>query len=183
MFPDKDFFFSYILHAKSIPFWRPYFYFIFHVCTSVFFGKWNFHQKCQFPFIDLTKLPINNDNVMFPYVLVSLRPVYIVIVPYIYIVTLVNPLYFLFLWFLWYIALDFVHLSILWFALYIALRGTRKIYLRSTISTVGLYAEKFSSDHCWRLGWSFFYQFFLHNVNSAYVRKVWKKVLAISELF
>ena len=51
---------------------------------------------------------------MFPYVLVSLRPVYIVIVPYIYIVTLVNPLYFLFLWFLWYIALDFVHLSILW---------------------------------------------------------------------
>ena len=38
----------------------------------------------------------------------------IVIVPYIYIMTLVNPLYFLFLWFLWYIALDFVHLSILW---------------------------------------------------------------------
>ena len=70
------------------------------------------HQKCQFPFIGLTKLPMNNDNVMFPYVLVSLRPVYIVIVPYIYIVTLVNPLYFLFLWFLWYIALDFVHLSI-----------------------------------------------------------------------
>ena len=83
---------------------------------------------------------------MFPYVLV--------IVPYIYIVTLVNPLYFLFLWFLWYIALDFVHLSILWssyivyialyialfdfvIALYIALRGTRKIYLRSTISAVG----------------------------------------------
>jgi len=59
----KDFFLSHILHAKSIPFWRPYF--IFHICTSVFFGKGNFHRKCQFPFIDLTKLPINKNNVMF----------------------------------------------------------------------------------------------------------------------
>lgn len=80
---------------------------------------------------------------MFPYVLV--------IVPYIYIVTLVNPLYFLFLWFLWYIALDFVHLSILWssnivyIALYIALYCiyafwvviTHEIYIRSTDTTAG----------------------------------------------
>ena len=53
---------------------------------------------------------------------------------------LVNPLYSLFLWFLWYITLDFVHLSILWssnivyialyiisvIALCIALRGTHE---------------------------------------------------------
>ena len=66
-----------------------------------------FTKNANFLLLIWQKLPINNDNVMFPYV-------YIVIVPYIYIVTLVNPLYFLFLWFLWYIALDFVHLSILW---------------------------------------------------------------------
>ena len=107
------------------------------------------------------KLPIINDNVMFPYV-------YIVIVPYTYIVTLVNPLYFLFFvifviyrprfcpfvhfvivnpiyfLFLWSDFVNIIPVIVLYIALfdfvialYIALRGTRKIYLRSTISTVG----------------------------------------------
>ena len=57
----KDFFLSHII---------PYF-FLSHIIQYLhgrFFRRWNFHRKCQFPFIDLTKFPTIIDNVMFPYI-------------------------------------------------------------------------------------------------------------------
>ena len=81
------------------------------------------------------KLPIINDNVMFPYV-------YIVIVPYTYIVTLVNPLYFLF--FVIFVIYrprfcPFVHFVIVLYCIYAFwVVSTREINLRSTTSTAGI---------------------------------------------
>ena len=93
------------MHAKSKPFEDLISISYFMYAQAYFLENEIFTKNANFLLLIWQKLPIINDNVMFPYV-------YIVIVPYIYIVTLVNPLYFLFLWFLWYIALDFVHLSI-----------------------------------------------------------------------
>ena len=125
---------------------------------GVFLENEIYTKNANFFFIDLAKLPINNDNVILilfssyhhchvnhmPYVSICSRLIAISLYRYcaLYwpIVTLVNPLYFLFLWFLWYIALDFVHLSTLWssnivyialyiisvIALCIALRGTHE---------------------------------------------------------
>ena len=59
--------FSHIYCTPSLyPFKDPISYPIF--ARAFFFRRWNFHRKCQFPFIDLTKFPTNNDNVMFPYI-------------------------------------------------------------------------------------------------------------------
>ena len=105
-------------------------YFIF--ARAFFLEDEIYIKNAKFLCIDLAKLPINNDNVILilfssyhhchvnhmPYVSICSRLIAISLYRYcaLYwpIVTLVNPLYFLFLWFLWYIALDFVRLSILW---------------------------------------------------------------------
>ena len=119
----KDFFLSHII---------PYF-FLSHIIQYLhgrFFRRWNFHRKTII------------DNVMFPYI--SLMCPTFTLWPR------KSSIFTIFM-ILWYIGLDFVHLSILWssnivyIALYIALYCiyafwvviTHEIYIRSTDTTVG----------------------------------------------
>ena len=46
-----------------------------------------------------------------------------------------------------------------------------------------LYAAVFSLSRYWGLSWSFLTNFFLQNVNSLYVRKVWEKFQPFSKCF
>ena len=117
---------------------------------AYFLGNEIYIKNAKFFFIDLAKLPINNNNVililfisLFCNILTHCDPRKSSIFPIFVIFVIYRPrvcpfVHFVIVLYCIYAFWDVNIISVI--ALYIALRGTRKIYLRSTISAVGLHA-------------------------------------------